>query len=174
MTRRFLRLVGPLVIAAALATTGATTATAAPRAEPTPAVKNMTIAYTTTTLSPAKITEVSSTSASLGATVACTDRSKRTSAYNVLGQLLMYYMIAAHWCWDRNLIITSGSNTPYQDTPGLCWKFDGNGSYGQSGGRGYGYWDITRQGKFSCGFSSFAQHRTLTVAMTVRGGGGAN
>ncbi len=146
-------------------------------AAPAQAADNRTesqVAYTVSKMIPGTITKTANASlAAIGTPVACADRGKRTTSYNILNMPLMWYQVNAHWCWDRNLIITSGSQFSTQDTPAPCWGFDGEGSSGFSGGRGYGYWEITRQGRFSCGIGSLALHRTLTVNLTVQGGGGA-
>ncbi len=60
------------------------------------------------------------------------------------------------------------------DSPGFCWGYDGETTPYYSGGKGWGFWDITRGGRFSCHASTLAVfHRNLYGELNMSGGGGS-
>jgi hypothetical protein len=115
-----------------------------------------------------------SATANARSTVACTDRTKMTYSKNALGMVLMWHKTVVEWCWDSRMVITSGRSYSQYDTPGFCWGYDRTAPTTNLGGRGYGYWDVTRGSSFSCGVGSVALHRTLYARLRVTGGGGAS
>lgn len=113
-------------------------------------------------------------SAALGAPVACRDVSRRVTGKNGLGMTLMWHETRVHWCWDSKMVITGGSSYTAQDTPAPCWGYDGAVPTGYSGGQGFGYWDVSRGSKFSCGLGPLGLHRALSAELHVTAGGGAS
>lgn len=110
--------------------------------------------------------------AAYGPTVACTDATKLVRSTNVFGMTLIWHATDTWWCWDRNFTITAGSWSQRDDTPGFCWGFDGETTPSYSGGTGWGFWDVTRGGRFSCHASVLAVfHRNLYASMSMSGGG---
>ena len=107
----------------------------------------------------------------VGKSVACTYASKRVTGKNIANMTLWWYQLNTKWCWDKAMTITSGVNYPSQDSPGPFWEFDGNTTYAQDGGRGSGFWEVTRQGAFHCTFGGLTTHRYPVVKLHMRGGG---
>jgi len=106
-----------------------------------------------------------------GKEVACTDASKRVTGRNALGMPLWWYQLNATWCWDRHMVITRGSNWTTEDTPALCWEYDGDRHYHQDGGKGHSSWDVSRQGAFHCTLGPMTSRRYPTVGLHLEGGG---
>lgn len=107
-----------------------------------------------------------------GTTVACTDSTKLIRSTNVFGMTLIWHATDTFWCWDRNFTITGGSSAQRDDSPGFCWGFDGETTPAYSGGTGWGFWDVTRGGRFSCHASVLAVfHRNLYASLNMSGGG---
>lgn len=160
-------------ISEALASGSITSAEAqAARCEPTLMLASASTGTTVTSTTRPNQTVVSSSRA--GAAVACTDRAKITYSKNAFGMVLVWHKTLVEWCWNSRMIITSGRSYSQYDTPGFCWGYDGAAETTYLGGKGYGYWDVTRGSRFSCGVGGLALHRTLYANLRVRGGGGAS
>lgn len=109
----------------------------------------------------------------MGKEVACTDWAKRITGKNLVGGTLWWFQLDASWCWDHHMVITRGYAHVSEDTPGICWSYQGEGQRYSEGGKGHGTWTVTRSGKFKCGIgsASFFRYPALTIKMT---GGGAS
>lgn len=134
----------------------------------------MVVASTTTTTTTAAVPHAMIAAATLGTTVACTSATKFIRSTNALGMTLIWHATDGTWCWDRNFTITGGSWGQRDDSTGFCWGYDGETTPYYSGGTGWGFWDITRGGRFSCHASILAVfHRNLYGGLSMSGGGGS-
>ena len=109
----------------------------------------------------------------MGKEVACTDWAKRITGKNLVNGTLWWFQLDTSWCWDRHMVLTRGTVNVSEDTPGICWSYQGEGQRYSEGGKGHGTWTVTRSGKFKCGIgsASFYRYPALTIKMT---GGGAS
>lgn len=107
----------------------------------------------------------------MGKEVACTDVSKRITGKNIISATLWWYQLDTSWCWDRRMVITRGRWHTSEDTPGLCWSFEGEGPGYSEGGKGSGRWSVTRSGKFKCAIGSATFYRYPSVTIDMKGGG---
>ena len=105
--------------------------------------------------------------------VACRDWGKRAVLKNSFGGTLAWHQMTTWWCWTRSMQIGTGSQSwVSQDTPGVCWGYDGAAPGVNRMGYNRAWWFRKRGSVFSCGWKWFSQHKTLYVAAQMYPGGG--
>ena len=107
-----------------------------------------------------------------GPSVACMEKVVYRVGSNSFGMVLTVLRVDVYWCWDRNGIVTSGYQHPTEDTPGLCWGFDGWAGPYYGGGAGNYHWDISESARFHCTLAWLTSYKTLTANIEVSGYGG--